>query len=373
MIRIIPKNDTLTGYLYAYLSSWFGQTYISKEIFGGVVEEVEPHHIQAIPVPKLPEKIQEIVHSNMIQVSGIREKARQMLHDAEKLLYEEMGLPELELNVSRQSFTVCSSELEMRFDASFHDPVLKIVKDRLRVAKWSLKKLGDKEVSQTIFIPNRFKRTYVRKDFGVPFLSGTNIIQTKPHNLKYLSKGTRNLKDYLLKEGMILLAARGTIGRLMPVTKSANGWAASDNIARIVPSEVDYGFLSCFLNTVYGKTQLLGQIAGSMINLIQPEHIAEVYVPIPPKNIQEKIGAIVVEAHELKELSNRIEDETIKTLENMLEEHKKTEVDENYLKEVDAYLNSFELIANGDFQESRRELETEKTIPLEDFKKDHGF
>jgi len=338
MIRIVPKEDTLTGYLYAYLSSWFGQTYISKEIFGGVVEEVEPHHIQAIPVPKLPDEIQKIVHSNMIKVSGMREKARQMLRDAEKLLYKELSVPELEIDVNRQSFTVRSSELDMRFDASFHDPILRTVKDKLQNARWPLKRLDDKEVSKAIFIPNRFKRTYVNKDFGVPFLSGTNIIQTKPHNLKYLSKRTRNLDKYLLREGMILIAARGTIGRIMPITKSTNGWAASDNIARIIPNEVDYGFLSCFLNTTYGQTQLIGQTAGSIVNLIQPSHIGEVQVPMPSEDIQKMIGNLVVEAYELKEKANIIETFTVNVLEEMLQEGRKAD--------VRSYWSTFEIISD---------------------------
>jgi type I restriction enzyme S subunit len=373
MIRMVPKPDTLTGYLYAYLSSWFGQTYITKSIFGGVVEEIEPHHVQSIPVPRLPKEVQKAIHNNMLKVSNMREKARQLMNSAERLLYKEIGLTELELKVNRRSFTVNSYRLKLRFDASYHDPVLRIINNKLCNARWPLKRLDDKEVSRKIFIPNRFKRIYVQKEFGVPFLSGTNILQTKPHSLKYLSKRTHNLENYILKEGMILVAARGTIGRIMPITKSIDGWAASDNIARIVPNEVNSGFLACFLNTMYGQAQLIGQTAGSIVNLIEPQHIAEVQIPIPPKDVQKAIGNLIVEAYELKELSNKTEDETVKTLETMFEEHRMTEVNEEYLKEINAYVDSFELIGNEQFRKSREELESGRTISFDEFKKEHGF
>jgi len=372
LIRIVPKEDTLSGYLYAYLWSWFGQTYIAKEIFGGVVEEVEPHHIFSIPVPQLPKEIQKIVHENMIKVSEIREKARQMLEDAECSLFNELGLPELEPSLDSKTFPVKSTEMDLRFDASYHNPILRTIRNRLRDAKGTLKRLDDADVSKRIFIPNRFKRAYVEKEFGVPFLSGTNILQIKPH-LKFISKGTCHLEDYLLDKGMILIAARGTIGRLMPVTESISEWAASDNIARLVPNKVDYGFLTCFLNSVYGQTQLIGQSAGSMVNLIQPEHIAEVEVPVPSNDSQKLIGQIVVDAYELKELSNKIEDETVKTLETILKEHKRIEVNEKYLCEVNDYADSLLLIANDEFRKCRKKLGKEETISLEEFKKEHGL
>jgi type I restriction enzyme S subunit len=369
MIRIVPKEDTLTGYLYAYLSSWFGQTYISKEIFGGVVEEVEPHHIQTIPVPKLPDEIQKIIHSNIIRVSDIREKARSMLLNAEELVYEKLGIPKLSLDVSRQSFTVNSIDLDMRFDASFHDPILKTVKDKLKASQLPLRRLDDKEVSTSIFIPNRFKRTYVDKDFGVPFLSGTNIIQTKPHNLKYLSRRTRHLENYLLGEGTILVAARGTIGRIMPVTKSTSGWAASDNIARIIPNKdkVNYGFLTCFLNTAYGQTQLVGQTAGSMVNLIQPSHIGEVQVPIPSEDIQKMIGNLVVDAYELKEKANIIETLTLNVLEELLREGKNAD--------LRSYWSTFEIISDEklDLAQALIEEKQDQLGSWEELKKETGL
>ena len=371
MIRIVPKTDTLSGYLYAYLQSWFGQTYITKRIFGGVVEQIEPHHVQTIPVPLLPKEIQKLVHDNMIKVSGMREKARQLVKDAEKLMHQELGLPKLELNQNKRAFSIASSELDLRFDASYHDPNLRDVENAIENAEFSSKRLGDAEVSERIFIPNRFKRTYVQEPFGVPFLSGTNILQTKPHNLKFLSRGTRNLERYLLKAGMILIAARGTIGRIMPVTKSTSGWAASDNIARVIPSKANYGYLTCFLNSIFGQCQLIGQTAGSVVNLIQPKHIGEVQVPIPPISIQKAIGDLVIEAYELKEFSNRIEDETVETLENMLSDHQKTEVNEKYLNELNSYADSFDLVANDEFRRDNEDFED--TTSLSGFRKEHGL
>jgi restriction endonuclease S subunit len=59
---------------------------------------------------------------------------------------------------------------------------------------------------------------------------------------------------------------------------------------------------------------------GSVQDLLQPSVLGDTLIPIPSKEIQEKIGNLVTEAYEKKDQANLIENEAIKLLENKLKE-----------------------------------------------------
>ena len=55
VMRIVPKEATLSGYLYAVLSSELGNKLINMFAFGSVIPQVEPHHLKLVPIPLLKE------------------------------------------------------------------------------------------------------------------------------------------------------------------------------------------------------------------------------------------------------------------------------------------------------------------------------
>lgn len=55
VIRISADNILRAGYLYAFLSSSIGKALIQRYIFGSVIQHVEPHQLNHIPVPILNE------------------------------------------------------------------------------------------------------------------------------------------------------------------------------------------------------------------------------------------------------------------------------------------------------------------------------
>lgn len=73
LIRIVPKTDTLIGYLYAYLSSWIGQAFITRDKYGGWVKHIEPNQIKSLPVLQAPRDVQERIHNNVWEAYEHRE------------------------------------------------------------------------------------------------------------------------------------------------------------------------------------------------------------------------------------------------------------------------------------------------------------
>lgn len=57
VIRISADNILRAGYIYAFLSSAIGKALIQRYIFGSVIQHVEPHQLNHIPVPLLDEDL----------------------------------------------------------------------------------------------------------------------------------------------------------------------------------------------------------------------------------------------------------------------------------------------------------------------------
>jgi len=87
MIRIVPEEDTLEGYLYAYLDSWVGRVIMLHNEFGIGIDHIEPNQIEDMPVVLPPEDIRQKIHKNIKTAYDSRERFLQM----DKNTVEETG------------------------------------------------------------------------------------------------------------------------------------------------------------------------------------------------------------------------------------------------------------------------------------------
>lgn len=324
LIRIVPRDEqTRIGYLCAYLSSWIGQTLLTKDQYGSAVKHLEPHHINSIPVPLISEDMQRRIHEGFLHAYDLREKANLLLDDAQAKLYKELGLRPIsseEFLVSDPaSFTIMAFELNLRLDASYHNPGIRTIATRMKAGNYPITRLGSKIAE--VFMPNRFKRAYVTKEQGIPFLQGKHIVELKPYDVKYIStKVTKDIERCKIHTGQILVTRSGTIGRVAVVPKHWDGWTATEHLIRIVPddSKAKAGYIAAFLMNPYGYYQIVGKTFGAVIGEISENHLKEIFLPNPPRDVQEKIDRLVMEAFELKEEANKIEQEAITLLEKEL-------------------------------------------------------
>ncbi len=91
-IRIVPKEGVYSGFLYAYLSTYLGQTLIKKDKFGVTVKHIMPHHVSSVPVPNIDEDKQKIIHNKIKKAFELREEANELIKDCKEMIYEELGL-----------------------------------------------------------------------------------------------------------------------------------------------------------------------------------------------------------------------------------------------------------------------------------------
>jgi type I restriction enzyme, S subunit len=168
----------------------------------------------------------------------------------------------------------------LRLDASFYNPRLAHALETLRKSGMALSTLG--EVTEKIFIPPRFKRIYVDKEHGIPFLQGSHVVHFQPAEMKYLSRTAhKKIQRWIIKAGWVLVTCSGTVGRVMISLPEWNGWAASQHILRIIPKQ-DYpaGYIYAFLSSPMGQAQLTAQIYGAVVDELTEEQARSILIPI---------------------------------------------------------------------------------------------
>jgi type I restriction enzyme S subunit len=219
-----------------------------------------------------------------------------------------------------KAFTTNLSELVDRFDCSCHEPQSRTAIELINNAEYQVTKLTN--LSQKIFVAPRFKRIYVTQKYGTPFMQGSHLAQIKCNDLKYIScKNTKNIKQWIIDQGWVLVTCSGTIGRVSIVSSHQKKWAASQHILRIIPNNQSHsGYIAAFLMTPYGQHQLKTKVYGAVIDELTEKDTRNIFIPNAPLDIQTKIGEKVVKAFEYKEEANLIEEKAINLLEQKLEQ-----------------------------------------------------
>jgi type I restriction enzyme S subunit len=269
----------------------------------------------------------------------LRDEANDLLDEADTLLHWELGLPQFgEGHIAYltppanpreflpemphpRAFTVMASDLGDRLDGSYHVPVIKTATELLNKGRYAPVKLAQFVGKGKIAIPPRFKRIYVTKEHGVPFIRPSHLPQLRLHDMGYISRKTPVLNSLLLNHGEVLITTDGTIGRIALVSSHTSGWAGSNNIARVTYGLTNNcnGYLAAYLNTPYGFHQLAREIYGGVIDHIEIPHIENVWIPAAPVEVQAAIGEKVVQAYEKKDEATLIEQAAIERLESLLE------------------------------------------------------
>lgn len=91
LIKVTIENTELVGYIYCYFNSVYGKTLIERQIYGGVVNAVEPQHIREIPIPILNNKdIQDKINALVLQANKKRYEAYILEQKAIKMVDEKV-------------------------------------------------------------------------------------------------------------------------------------------------------------------------------------------------------------------------------------------------------------------------------------------
>lgn len=329
-IRIITKE--FAGYLFAFLQTETGKTLVKSNTFGAVVDQIEPQHFENIVVPNAPDSLKKEIHELIVASYSLRDQSNDLTDQAEEIFYTELQLKPIEElkteyfdnSKDLRIYTTKLSNLRFRLDGSYHIPIVQLVEQEIKKNAKEISSLGD--LSKNIILAGVFKRTYVDKENGVPFLGGRDITQLNPKVGKFLSKAVHEarIKNELeVFENYVLISDRGTIGKVQIVPKHWNGWAVSQNIIKVIANSNDLaGYLFCFLNSDYGQVLIKREIYGSVVDMIDDKNVYGIHVPLlKNERKQKEINDLVLEANELRYRAHLKEQEAIKKMEKIINNH----------------------------------------------------
>ena len=325
IMRIVPEHREVGMYLLAYLMTDTGQALIRRGRTGTTVDHLSPDDVTSIPIAWVDQPTREECAANMQAAESLLNRARVALDEVQRDIHSMVGLP-LPIKPGRyrsasgaKVFSILASKFNTRIDAACYDPTVadarKLIVDSGGTALSSCADLR---------LMGRYKRYYVAPEYGRPILSGSQLAQLRPVNLKIIS--SRSFSDpesFVVRRGWSLFTCDGrsedALGFPAFVSSLWDGWMASNHIMRAVPrAHIHPGFLYALLKSPYVQIQLKAMATGSVVDALDETVGASTLVFLPPEKHRDEIGARVVTAWEAIADSIRITASTVTTLDSVI-------------------------------------------------------
>jgi len=248
--------------------------------------------------------------------------------------------------INKDSFTVND-----RLDAWFFLPRFITLLEALKNTNFETCKIGDKKISLKVIDGIHKKPDY--SDTGLIFIQINNIKEGEIDfftNVKYVSKEWEKLvlDRYSPESGDVLITKDGTIGIAAVVPENSPKFSIFVSVAAIRPNKqfIAPRYLEIILNGRLGQEQIARYTRGAVLAHLLLEDIRRIEIPLPPKNIQEKIIEIIEGAgakrkqnlKEVERLKKELEDFFLKELGLSYHEEKEENV---FITELDERLDPY--------------------------------
>lgn len=298
IMRIVPNSRDEGFYLLGYLLTPTAQSLIKRGRSGTNVDHLAPDEVLEIDVPWIEDDgVRNDLIAKMMRAEQMMDEGRVGLDTAAARLHADAGLPSSPPDgtyLSRDcgdAFTLSVADLALRLDAAFHDP-------SVRKAAQTLREHGGvplAELADPVML-GRYKRFYVEAPKGRPIMSGRQILQARPVNLKRISdRSFKKPSEFVLKAGTTIFTcdgrseeALGEPGYVMPIW---DGWMASNHVIRLVAKEgVPSGYLYLAVASPWVQMQLKACASGSVVDAIEPDSVSKIVVPRLSDDQMQEIG-----------------------------------------------------------------------------------
>ncbi len=279
MIRVEIGDQDLRLYVLAFMQTPTGQALLRRSMSGSVIDHVTVPDVGEVPVLLSHSDVASSVTESMRVAQGDLGSARRLLRELAAEMAVRYPMPAA-AGLSRHGWTLSSRYVAGRLDAAFHDPLVRAVQEQLSShGAPAVRDLG------RAIKPPRYRRYYVERGNGRPVLSGRQLLQVRPINLRYVSdRSFSNAEDYVLSEGMTIFGgvgrAEGRLGVPALVTGSRAGWLASEDVVRLEPSAGAHpGALWLATATPQVQLQLRALTFGSVVDHLAAEDVDRILLP----------------------------------------------------------------------------------------------
>jgi type I restriction enzyme S subunit len=153
----------------------------------------------------------------------------------------------------------------------------------------------------SVFYPGRFKRIFVNEANGVPFMGSRNIFLYPPLAEKFLAPSMDVVSSLYIKRDWTLITRSGTVGRALHAGKYLEPHTITEDVIRVVPKNIEGGYLAAFLCSKYGYTLMSTSQFGAVIMHLEPSHIINLPLPIFDEAERVEIDKLMQRARVLRE------------------------------------------------------------------------
>lgn len=146
------------------------------------------------------------------------------------------------------------------------------------------------------------KRTYVSsRAYGVPFLGAASMLLADLSGLPLISNKdaeSRSYRSLAIREGMTLISCSGSVGRMAYARADMDGMISAGDILKVQPDPETIlpGFLHAFLSSRYGRLLVNAGTYGTIVQHLEPQHIADLPVPRLGDDVEESAHHLMEEA-----------------------------------------------------------------------------
>lgn len=199
-------------------------------------------------------------------------------------------------------------ERKFRLEAGVHGVEARTVRNHLIMRSGgSVPLMGNAFSPVTAaYYGSRGKRNYISPMAvnAIGFLGSAEMLSCFPEADKFMEKSGRTA-DLQVSQEMVLVSRSGTIGNLAFVNQTLSSFLVSEHAIRLVCRQFP-GFVYTFLKSRAGQILIKSCVFGSVIQEIEPEHLADIPVPNAPDEVKRRIHEAVVRSYELRDESNEL-------------------------------------------------------------------
>jgi len=318
-VMIVRPEKINPYFLFVYLRSSQGRFQLERYARGSTGQtHLYSKDVALIPVPHASEKLEQEIESLVKFAHRKKKQADEKYEEAEKRLYELLGIKKLDLDFEK-TFEANSSEVfsVMRYDSEYYQPKYRKVIETLRQSKFEIKPLG-----KCVFAKNRKinpskepSKEFIYIEIGDIDISSGEIEYKRIYGFEAPANARKKLQ-----EGDILISkVRPTRGAVALVTKNLSGTIGSSAfyVCQAKDSFIPE-FLFLYLRSELALNQLGRPIVGSMYPTIKDEDVENILIPVIPIQKQEKIAELVKESFALRKEAKQLLDKTTRKIEDLI-------------------------------------------------------